>query len=80
MKLEGEVDALVFAGGIGEKGALLRTRIVEKCGCLGFWLDEQTNNNKIEDVVRDIGMEGARHRTLICQTDEQVRINSNPQV
>jgi len=38
---------------------------------LGFGLDEQTNNNKIEDVVRDIGMEGARHRTLVCQTDEQ---------
>ncbi|KAK0511520.1 hypothetical protein JMJ35_006093 [Cladonia borealis] len=71
VKLEGEVDALVFAGGIGEKGALLRTRIVEKCRCLGFGLDEQTNNNKIEDVVRDIGMEGARYRTLVCQTDEQ---------
>ena len=79
VKLEGQVDALVFAGGIGEKGALLRTRLVEKCRCLGFELDEQTNNNKIEDVVRDIGMEGARHRTLVCQTDEQVSISSNPQ-
>ena len=73
------MDALVFAGGIGEKGALLRTRIVEKCRCLGFGLDEQTNNNKIEDVVRDIGMEGARHRTLVCQTDEQVSVSSNSQ-
>ena len=73
------MDALVFAGGIGEKGVLLRTRLVEKCRCLGFELDEQTNNNKIEDVVRDIGMEGARHRTLVCQTDEQVSISSNPQ-
>ena len=80
VKLEGEVDALVFAGGIGEKGALLRTTILEKCRCLGFGLYEQTNNNKIENVVRDIGMEGARHRTLVCQTDEQVRINSNPQI
>lgn len=79
VKLEGQVDALVFAGGIGEKGALLRTRIVEKCECLGFELDEQTNNNKIEDVVRDVGTEGARHRTLVCQTDEQVSISSNLQ-
>lgn len=78
VKLEGQVDALVFAGGIGEKGALLRTSVVEKCRCLGFGLDEQTNNNKIEDVVRDIGMGGARHRTLVCQTDEQVSISSNP--
>ena len=74
------MDALVFAGGIGEKGALLRTRVVEKCRCLGFGLDEQTNNNKIEDVVRDIGSEDARHRTLVCQTDEQVSISSNPQL
>ena len=54
VKLKGHVDALVFAGGIGERGALLRTSIIEKCRCLGFKLDEQTNNNKIEDVVRDI--------------------------
>lgn len=72
VKLNGEVDALVFAGGIGERAALLRTRIVEKCRCLGFEIDQQTNNNVIEDVIRDIGAAGARHRTLVCQTDEQV--------
>lgn len=72
VKLEGQVDALVFAGGIGEKGALLRTEVIEKCRCLGFELDQQTNNNIIEDVIRDIGQDGARHRTLICHTDEQV--------
>lgn len=66
------MDALVFAGGIGEKAALLRTSVVEKCGCLGFELDQQTNNNVIEYVVRDIGKEGTRHRTLVCQTNEQV--------
>lgn len=72
MKLEGQVDALVFAGGIGEKAALLRTRVVEKCRCLGFELDQQTNVNSIEGIVRDISSDGARHRTLVCRTDEQV--------
>lgn len=72
VKLEGEVDALVFAGGIGEKAALLRTKIVEKCKCLGFELDQQTNVNSIEGIVRDISSDGARHRTLVCHTDEQV--------
>lgn len=72
VKLEGQVDALVFAGGIGEKAALLRTRVVEKCRCLGFELDQQTNVNSIEGVVRDISSDGARHRTLVCRTDEQV--------
>lgn len=72
MKLEGKVDALVFAGGIGEKAALLRTRVLENCTCLGFEIDKEKNDKAIEDVVQDIGKE-ARHRTLVCQTDEQVR-------
>ncbi|CAF9928792.1 MAG: hypothetical protein ALECFALPRED_004142 [Alectoria fallacina] len=70
VKLEGKVDALVFAGGLGEKAALLRTRIIEKCKCLGFEIDDEKNDKAIEDVVQDIGKE-ARHRTLVCQTDEQ---------
>ena len=72
VKLEGKVDALVFAGGIGEKATLLRRKILEKCQCLGFEIDDEKNNKVIEEVVQDIGKE-ARHRTLVCQTDEQVR-------
>lgn len=72
VKLEGKVDALVFAGGIGEKATLLRKRILEKCECLGFEIDNKKNNKVVEEVVQDIGKE-ARHRTLVCQTDEQVR-------
>jgi acetate kinase len=48
---------------------------VEKCRCLGFELSEEKNGKKIKDVVQDIGREGARHKTLICQTDEQVRLS-----
>ena len=70
--LGGQVDALVFAGGIGEKSSSLRHRVVEKCRCLGFGIDEQKNDSFIENVVEDIGQPGARHRTLVCQTDEQV--------
>ena len=72
VKLEGKVDALVFAGGIGEKATLLRRRILEKCQCLRFEIDNEKNDKVIEDLVQDIGKE-ARHRTLVCQTDEQVR-------
>lgn len=71
VKLDGKVDALVFAGGIGERGSSLRSSIVEKCKCLGFDLDEQKNNASKKEAVEDIGQAGARHRTLICQTDEQ---------
>ena len=74
VKLQGQVDGLVFAGGIGEKGDLLRSRVVERCKCLGFDIDEAKNHKAVEDVVQDIGKEGAKHRTLVCQTDEQVSL------
>ncbi|TVY40284.1 putative acetate kinase [Lachnellula subtilissima] len=71
VSLHGKVDALVFAGGIGEKSDLLRKRVVEDCACLGFAVDGELNGRKIEGVVQDIGAQGASHRTLVCQTDEQ---------
>ncbi|KAH8905591.1 acetate kinase [Coniochaeta sp. PMI_546] len=69
--LRGQVDALVFAGGIGEKSERLRAAVVEQCQCLGFEIDEGRNGKKIEGVVQDVGREGAPHRVLVCQTDEQ---------
>ncbi|KAL8825064.1 MAG: hypothetical protein Q9170_007945 [Blastenia crenularia] len=73
VKLEGRVDALVFAGGIGEKASLLRAKVAEKCRCLGFEIDQQKNGNEIKDVVQGIGNVNAGHKILVCQTDEQVR-------
>jgi len=69
--LHGRVDALVFAGGIGEKGMELRKRVVEDVECLGFAIDQSKNEKEVVDVVVDIGKEGQRHRVLVCQTDEQ---------
>ncbi|KAL2137095.1 hypothetical protein VTI74DRAFT_9701 [Chaetomium olivicolor] len=70
--LRGQVDALVFAGGIGEKSDTLRKAVVEQVGCLGFELDEERNKATIEGVVvQDVGREGVRPRVLVCQTDEQ---------
>ncbi|KLJ08408.1 acetate kinase [Blastomyces silverae] len=82
VKLDGHVDALVFAGGIGEKSALLRKSVVEKCRCLGFVIDQEANGKGLADgyAVTDISetMEGrpetaGKPRVLICQTDEEVR-------
>lgn len=72
VKLEGKMDAVVFAGGIGERSAYLRQLVVEKCACLGFTLDEEKNNQVNGDVV-DIGLSDAKIRTLVCATDEDVR-------
>ncbi|KAI7212923.1 acetate kinase [Hortaea werneckii] len=80
VKLCGEVDALVFAGGIGEKGSQLREAVVERIQCLGFEIDGEANGNpsftkkdeeEEEGVVAGIGRPGAKHRVVICQTDEQ---------
>jgi len=74
VRLGGEVDALVFAGGIGEKGAELRRAVVEGVRCLGFGLDGQRNRDPGEGTVVEITGEGARHRVLICKTDEQLEM------
>ncbi|PMD17585.1 acetate kinase [Hyaloscypha hepaticicola] len=71
VSLHGKVDALVFAGGIGEKSDLLRKRVTDEASCLGFEIDGELNNRKIEDVVQEVGKKEAKHRTLVCQTNEQ---------
>lgn len=63
VQLDGKVDALVFAGGIGEKSAILRRAVVDKVACLGFSLPEDEPS---QDSVQRIG-----DKVLICKTDEQ---------
>jgi acetate kinase len=74
IKLDGKVDALVFAGGIGEKGVELRKKVVEGVRCLGFEIDEESNKKPGTDVVVDISAKDAKFKTLICQTDEQLEM------
>lgn len=77
LKLGGQVDALVFAGGIGEKSALLRRTLAEKCQCLGVAIDAEANDKRLEDkeTVQDISQgTGKGPRVLICQTNEQVSL------
>ena len=69
VKLDGHVDALVFAGGIGEKSALLRERVVEKCACLGFALDETKNEAVDDPSVAEISGQG-KGKVLVVATDE----------
>jgi hypothetical protein len=72
VSLEGQVDALVFAGGIGEKSAKLRAAVVRQVRCLGFEIDSAKNENlSVEGVVEDITAPSNNHKVLVCQTDEQ---------
>ncbi|KAK0612952.1 Acetokinase family-domain-containing protein [Bombardia bombarda] len=76
VSLHGRVDALVFAGGIGERSDRLRAAVVKNVECLGFELDEEKNGRGGEfeggdEVVADVGVKGARHGVLVVKTDEQ---------
>lgn len=73
-RLDGKVDALVFAGGIGEKGARLRQEVVRGVKCLGFEVDAAKNQKSVKDVVTDISGTNSRHKTLVVQTDEQLEM------
>ncbi|KAL2423857.1 putative acetate kinase [Exophiala dermatitidis] len=77
VKLEGNVDALVFAGGIGEKSAYLREVVTQNVACLGFTLDKDKNKNAAEggDVV-EIGASD-KVRTIVCETDEDYEMAWN---
>ena len=44
----GGLDRLVFTGGIGEKGAPIRSRVVKSLACLGIELDEERNAAAIQ--------------------------------
>ncbi|KAM0274403.1 hypothetical protein ACHAQH_007872 [Verticillium albo-atrum] len=74
VSLGGKVDALVFAGGIGEKSIKLRARVGAQVACLGFEVDDALNCKKIEDDVQDVGKQGIGKRVLVCQTDEQLEM------
>ncbi|KAK9324970.1 Acetokinase family-domain-containing protein [Lipomyces orientalis] len=74
--LQGKAVALVFAGGIGEKGKELRTAVIEKVSCLGFTIDEELNSvaSRSSDVVFDVSKKDAKLKTLVVQTDEQLQM------
>jgi acetate kinase len=73
VKLGGKVDGLVFAGGIGEKGAEFRQAVCEQVSCLGIKMDERKNEkvNDSKDEVIDIS-DGGKAQVFVVKTDEQV--------
>lgn len=64
----GGLDALVFAGGIGENAAEVRSAACESFGFLGLKLDERKNVQSPAD--KDIAAEDSQVRVLVVQTQE----------
>ena len=66
----GGLDALVFAGGIGENAPQVRARICEDLGFLGVDLDRARNDANAPVISTDAG----RVRVRVIHTDEEVVI------
>ncbi|KAF8553970.1 acetate and butyrate kinase [Imleria badia] len=74
LSLRGKVDALVFAGGIGERSQELRSAIGEAVNSLGYSAIDERMNQELEHhegTVIDVGKHDGGKRMLVCRTDEQ---------
>ena len=68
----GGVDAVVFTAGVGENSADLRARMVEGLEFMGIAIDKEKNNFRGE--MRDISAPGAKVKTLVIPTNEELVI------
>lgn len=66
------VDAICFAGGIGENSIMTRKQIIDKLAPLGITLDEEAND--IRGEFRLITKEGSKIPCYIVPTDEELMI------
>jgi acetate kinase len=66
----GGCDVLVFTGGIGERGAAIRSRICERLACLGVRLDAQRNAAPSGEAT--ISTADSTARVMIVPTNEEI--------
>jgi acetate kinase len=69
----GEVDALVFTGGIGENAADIRLRSCEGLSCFGIEVDAKRNQLKSK-TTGAIQSDRSRVKILVVPTDEELEI------
>ncbi len=71
----GGVDAIVFAGGIGENNPHYRSRVAENLAFLGVKVDEEMNRKaKRTSVEYDISAPDAKVKMLVIPTNEELMI------
>jgi acetate kinase len=70
----GGADAIVFTGGIGENAAEIRARITSTLGFLGIALDPAKNAAAVGGQEGDVSADGARVRTFVIPTNEELLI------
>ena len=70
----GGLDALVFAGGIGENSETLRREVCEDMGYFGIKLDDAKNDTYLHGVEGDISAPGTKTRVYVIPTNEEYMI------
>lgn len=68
----GGIDGLVFTGGVGENSPLIRQRVVEDLGFLGFALDRDRNQTGRGD--REISRPGQSPSVVVVAAREDLQI------
>jgi acetate kinase len=67
-------EAIVFTGGIGENSAEIRARICKDMDFLGIAIDPAKNQAAVGGQEGDVSAEGARVRTFVIPTNEELLI------
>ena len=70
----GGVDCLVFTATIGERSSIIRGRILERLGFLGFEIDSDLNNNTLEPSEATNIANTKDKPVLVISTDEAAEI------
>lgn len=71
--LNGNVDALIFTGGIGENAPAIRTQILTDLQGLGFMLNSDLNQQRFSSNI-DISDAASRSRILVIHAEEEREI------
>jgi len=69
----GNLDAIVFTGGIGENSFDVRSSVCENLSILGIELDEE-KNKILENKQRLISKENSKVKVLVIPTNEELQI------
>ena len=74
VEMRGEVDAIVFTGGIGENSVQIRHRICSQLKCLGLYLDQERNQSMINDARGIITTDQSKLQAYVIPTNEELMI------
>ena len=73
--LNGNIDCIVFTGGVGSNWPYLRTACLEGCNKIGIELVERLNSDAVGmNTVQDISSNQSAVKVLVIPTNEELRI------